>query len=160
MSHILVIPAARTTDIRQVAEAIAVAATASGAAVRVAAPELVGPPLSGWDLLVLGAPLRDGRWPREAHRFLHRNRDELSRVPVAVFGLGSAHTDAGWERNHAGLDRALERHPWLVPLAVALFDAMPSGRQHPMRTGLRDWTAIGDWTRKLVALVDAEDGPC
>jgi hypothetical protein len=94
---------------------------------------------------------------REAHRFLHRNRDDLGRVPVAVFGLGSARSDAEWERNRAGLDRALERHTWLVPLSVALFDATSPARRQLVRTGLPDWTAIGDWARKLVALVETED---
>jgi menaquinone-dependent protoporphyrinogen IX oxidase len=77
----------------------------------------------------------------------------LATVPVAVFGLASTRTDAAWERNRAGLDRALERHAWLVPVAVALFDTAPPGR-HPIRTGLVHWTPVGDWARKLVALVD------
>jgi menaquinone-dependent protoporphyrinogen oxidase len=143
MSRVLVVHTAPDSDTRQVADAIATVATAAGSTARVAGSDSVGRPLGGWDLVILGAPLRHGRLRREAHRFLERHRDELGTVPVAVFGLASAGADDAWARNRAGLDRAVQRHPWFVPVSVALFDARP-----------RDWTAVGDWARKLTALVD------
>jgi menaquinone-dependent protoporphyrinogen oxidase len=147
MSRILVIPFGDTYDIGPVATGLATAATAAGATARVAGSGFADRPLHGWDLVVLGAPVRHGRWHPDAHRFLRKPRDDLATVPVPVFGLATASTDDEWPRNRAALDRALERHNWLVPAAVTLFDAAPAGRS-------RDWRDIGEWARKLVALIE------
>ena len=126
MSRVLVVHTAPNSDTRQIAEAIATVAIAAGAAARIAGSDSVDRSLCGWDLVVLGAPLRHGRWHREAHRFLERHQDDLETVPVAVFGLASTDPDDAWTRNRAGLDRALQRHPWFVPVSVALFDGASS----------------------------------
>jgi menaquinone-dependent protoporphyrinogen oxidase len=156
MGRVLVVHAAPSSDTRQIAEAIATVATAAGSTARVAGPDSVGRPLCGWDLVILGAPLRHGRLHREAHRFLERHRDDLQTVPVAVFGLASTGADDTWARNRARLDRALQRHPWLVPASVALFDAASPRGVAAIPTGPRDWTEVGDWARKLTALVDQD----
>jgi menaquinone-dependent protoporphyrinogen oxidase len=156
MSRVLVVHAAPNNDIRQIAEAIATVATAAGGTARVAGSDSVGRPLCGWDLVVLGGPLRHGRWHREAHRFLERHRDDLVTVPVAVFGLASIGSEDAWARNRAGLDRALQRHRWFVPVSVTLFDAASPRGAAAVPTGSRDWTHVGDWARKLTALVDRD----
>lgn len=79
-------------------------------------------PVDGYALVVLGAPLYGGRWHREAHRFLGRHRADLAGVPVAVFGMRPCTDDErAWLRSRAQLDRALARHGWLAPVAVAVF---------------------------------------
>jgi menaquinone-dependent protoporphyrinogen oxidase len=149
MTRVLVIHAGDTRDAGPVADGIVTAATAAGATARVAG-STVGGPLNGWDLVVIGAPLRHGRWHRDAHRFLRRHCADLESVPVAVFGVADVRTDDAWQRNRAALDRALERHGWLVPLEVTLFDAPSTGTRAV--SGFADWQAVGDWARKLVAV--------
>ena len=155
MSRVLVLYATKHGSTKQVAEGIGIAAQASGADVQVMPAGSVRQPLVGWDLVVLGAPLYSGRWHRDAHRFLRRHRADLAEVPVAVFGMGPRSDDEeAWQRSRAQLDRALAKRPWFVPLSVAVFGGVdPAGRRRAYRRDLRDWSAIGDWTRKILALV-------
>jgi menaquinone-dependent protoporphyrinogen oxidase len=102
--------------------------------------------------VVLGAPLYSGRWHTDAHRFLKRHRAELAHVPVAVFGMGPRTDDEqAWLRSRAQLDRALARHGWLAPVAVAVFGGVdpPDHRGRKPQRDLRDWTAIRSWTLRL-----------
>lgn len=55
--------------------------------------------------------------------------------------------------SRAQLDRALAKRAWLVPVAVAVFGgADPIRRGQMQRRDLRDWTEIGEWARKVLAL--------
>lgn len=153
MTRILVVYATRNGSTREVAEAVATAATAEGAQVNVSPAAEVREPLRGWDLVILGAPLYSGRWHREAHRFLHRHRDAFGPVPVAVFGMGPRRPDPeAWQQSRVQLDRALAREPWLIPIGVGLFGGVDPPRRHRSeRRDMRDWAAIGEWTRKVLA---------
>lgn len=109
-------------------------------------------PVDGYALVVLGAPLYSGRWHRDAHRFLERHHRELAHVPVAVFGMGPR--DGGeeaWRRSRAQLDRALARHGWLAPAAVAVIGGVdpPDRRGRKPQRDLRDWAAIRSWALTL-----------
>jgi menaquinone-dependent protoporphyrinogen oxidase len=110
-------------------------------------------PVDGYDLVVVGAPIYSGRWHRDAHRFLKRHRTRLDAVPVAVFGSGPRRDEEdAWRRSRDQLNRAVDKHAWLVPVAVGLFGgADPDGHGRRPRRDLRDWTDIGTWTRKLLA---------
>jgi menaquinone-dependent protoporphyrinogen oxidase len=79
-------------------------------------------------------------------------------VPVAVFGMGPRSDDEeAWQRSRAQLDRALAKRPWFVPLSVAVFGGVdPAGRRRAYRRDLRDWSVIGDWTRKILVLACTE----
>jgi menaquinone-dependent protoporphyrinogen oxidase len=158
MSAILVAYATKHGSTREVAEAIGAVAMAEGAEVEVAPAHAVAGPVSRVDLVVLGAPIYSGRWHRDAHRFLKRHRRELAGLPVAVFALGPRRADEeAWQHSWAQLHRALAKRAWLHPVAVGLFGgADPAGQGRATRRDLRDWTAIGDWTRK--ALVSARGG--
>jgi menaquinone-dependent protoporphyrinogen IX oxidase len=70
----------------------------------------------------------------DAHRFLHKRRDELTRAPVAVFGMGPPRDDPeAWASSRKQLDPALGQHAWFTPIATTMFggrDQGPAGR-HP-----------------------------
>jgi len=153
MSHILVAYATRNGSTQQVAEAIGTVAIASGEGVRVAPLSTLRGPLTGWDLVVVGAPIYNGRWHRDAHRFLRRHRAELARLPVAVFGMGPRRDDAeAWRRSRTQLDRALAKHAWLTPLSVGLFGGVDPARRVPReRRDLRDWSEIATWAAEALA---------
>ncbi|GAA4607349.1 menaquinone-dependent protoporphyrinogen oxidase [Actinoplanes octamycinicus] len=157
MTRILVAYATKRGSTQEVAEAVATAATAAGAQARVLPARAVENSLADWGLVILGAPIYSGRWHRDAHRFLARHRDELDRMPVAVFGLGPRRDDEeAWRRSSEQLERALARRSWLVPVSVGLFGgADPPGGRRPRRD-LRDWAEIGDWTRKVLAMTGAD----
>jgi menaquinone-dependent protoporphyrinogen oxidase len=156
MSRILVLYATKHGSTQQVAEAIAAVAQASGAEVQVSPLGSFRQPVAGWDLVVIGAPIYNGNWHRDAHRFLRRHQDELASLPVAVFGMGPLRDDeASWQRSRAQLDRELAKRAWLVPVAVGLFGGVARARRNrPEGTDLRDWAEIGTWARKVFALVD------
>ncbi|BCY09416.1 flavodoxin domain-containing protein [Actinoplanes sp. L3-i22] len=153
MARILVAFATRKGSTREVAEMVATVATADGADVVLTPARAVGEPLGQWDLIILGAPLYSGRWHPDARRFLRRHRDELGAIPVAVFGMGPRRDDEeAWRSSSDQLGRALARRPWLVPVSVGVFGgADPPGRRYPRRD-LRDWTAIAEWTRKVLVM--------
>jgi menaquinone-dependent protoporphyrinogen oxidase len=153
MSRVLVVYATKHGSTEQVAQAVAAAVRATGADVRLAPAASSRGPLADTDLVVLGAPLYSGRWHRDAHRFLKRHRAELGSVPVAVFGMGPRQDEEeSWQRSRAQLDRALAKRAWLVPAAVAVFGGADPPGHRAERRDLRDWGAIGDWARKVVAI--------
>jgi menaquinone-dependent protoporphyrinogen oxidase len=82
--RILVAYATRAGSTAEVAETIAKVLRASGALVDVCPVKQVGD-LSPYRAVVLGSPIRMGRWLPEAFVFLKAHQAELSRVPVAYF---------------------------------------------------------------------------
>ncbi|MEV4347530.1 flavodoxin domain-containing protein [Actinoplanes sp. NPDC049596] len=152
-ANVLVVYATRNGSTREVAEAVATVARAGGALAETVPAHAVHEPLTGYDLVVLGAPLYSGRWHRDAHRFLKRHRDDLHTVPAAVFALGPRRDDEqAWRHSWDQLHRALARRPWLTPVATGLFGgADPAGRGGTTRRDLRDWAEIGAWARQLIA---------
>ena len=82
--RILVAYATRAGSTAEVAQTIAKALSAAGAAVDVCPVKEVGD-LSPYRAVVLGSPIRMGRWLPEAFAFLKAHQAELSRVPVAYF---------------------------------------------------------------------------
>ncbi|GGM86640.1 flavodoxin [Thermopolyspora flexuosa] len=147
MTTALVAFATRNGSTKQVAEDIAETLCLEGITVECRPARDVREPLRRYDLVVLGAPLYNGRWHRDARRFLKRHRTGLP--PIAVFGVGPR-TDHGptWLRAREQLDRSLSRFPWITPTTIAVFGGVdPPGRRN--RRDLRDWVAIRTWTHRL-----------
>jgi menaquinone-dependent protoporphyrinogen oxidase len=92
---VLMAYATKNGSTRQVAESITAALREAGAQVTAPPARAVRESVSGYDLIVLGAPLYSGRWHRDAHRFLKRHQRELAAVPVAVFGMGPRNDTKG-----------------------------------------------------------------
>jgi menaquinone-dependent protoporphyrinogen oxidase len=152
-SNVLVVYATKHGSTREVAEAISVTLRERGAEVELRPARDVREPIGGRDLIVLGAALYSGRWHNDAHRFLKRHRKELS-VPVAVFGMGPRDpSEEAWQRSRAQLDRALAKHDWLRPVAVAVFGGVdPPKREGGPRRDLRDWDAVRAWASQVTGL--------
>jgi len=150
MTTVLVVFATRNGSTRQVAEDVAETLRDEGVRVDCLPARDVRGPLRAFDLVVLGAPLYNGRWHREARRFLKYHRDQLP--PLAVFAVGPRTEDGlSWHRSRLQLDRALSRFRGLTPTTVAVFGGVdPPGRRH--RRDLRDWTAIRTWAQRLTHL--------
>jgi menaquinone-dependent protoporphyrinogen oxidase len=161
MTSVLVAYATRNGSTRGVAQAIGEVMLAAGVTTEIVPAHALAGPLTGKDLVVLGAPLYSGRWHRDAHRFLKRHRRDLDAVPVAVFALGPRRDEEdAWQQSWMQLHRALAKRPWLHPVVVELFGgADPVRRGRPAGRDLRDWTEIGDWARKVLALTGAPAGP-
>ena len=134
MRTVLVAYATKNGSTRQVAQAIAATLRTGGADVSCRPAASIGESVAVFDLVVLGAPLYNGRWHRDAHRFLKRHSRELS--TLALFGMGPRGDEAqAWGRSRAQLDRALAKHPWLVPMSVARWTATPATLRPTTTTG-------------------------
>jgi menaquinone-dependent protoporphyrinogen oxidase len=166
-ASVLVAYATRYGSTQEVAEAIAATLREAGLEVEIQPMQEVQT-LAGYDAVVLGAPLYIGRWPKDAHRFLSRNRQALTELPVAIFALGPLHDEEKeMQETRAQLDQELAKVPWLTPVAIEMFvgkydpaklrfpdSLLISFPASPLKqmpaSDLRDWKAIRDWAGKLV----------
>ena len=156
---ILLAYATRFGSTQEVAEAIAAALRQAGFEVDLQ-PMCEVQSLDRYDAVVLGAAIYNAHWHADAHQFLAQHQAALSRRPVAVFALGplSASTGAN-QRSRRQLDKDLEQHAWLKPVALEMF----AGKYDPAKPGLgfferfvpasdhRDWNAIRAWASALPA---------
>lgn len=150
---------------REVAEAVADDLRDHGFAVELlAAGEVDG--LERYDGVVLGGALYMGRWHRDARAFLKRHRAALSRLPLAVFGMGPK-TVAPDEvaASRAQLDRSLAKTPELSPERVAIFGGVldPAGLRFPFNrmppSDARDWDAVHAWAMELGDVFSGQGAP-
>jgi menaquinone-dependent protoporphyrinogen oxidase len=161
MAKVLVAYATKYGSTGEVAEAIAGRLRGRGLDA-IATPTESVKGLDGFSAVVLGTALYFFRWRGAAHRFLRHNRRALQNVPVAVFGLGPIEdTPEQYTGAREHLDKGLTKHPWLSPVAVAVFggkldpqqlrfpDNNPAIRQMGA-VDLRDWEAIAGWADELV----------
>ncbi len=163
---VLVAYATRYGSTQEVAEAVAATLREGGLEVDLRPMQEVAS-LEGYRAVVLGAALYIGKWHQDAHRFLQRHQEALTRRPVAVFALGPIGTDEEeMQGARAQLDAEFAKYPWLRPVALEMF----VGRYDPARLGLlhklltilpasplhglpasdnRDWDAIRAWAAGL-----------
>lgn len=88
MVRVLVVHASRHGSTSEVAVRIAERIRAAEHDVDVRAARDLKGPVEGYALVLVGGAIYSGRWHTDAHRFLKRHRAELTRIPVAVFGMG------------------------------------------------------------------------
>jgi menaquinone-dependent protoporphyrinogen oxidase len=149
MNAALVAYATKNGSTAEVAEAVADRIRAGGYAVEVAdvrsQPSSVDRPL-----VIVAAPIYNGRWLRGARRFLERHRQELDGGHIGVFALGPREkTDEAFGRSRAEFDRSLTKLPWLHPITVGLFGGVDPPKK-PTHRDVRDWSAIEAWTDELI----------
>jgi len=160
MSLVLVAYATKYGSTQEVAEAVATALRERGVDTEVRPAHEVKD-LDGFAAVVLGAPLYYFRWHKDARKFLDSHRKALAGLPVAIFALGPTDDEPeGFADAQSRLDKALAERDWLSPVSVKVFGGKldPAGLRFPdsnpvMKnmgaSDIRDWNAIGEWTRSL-----------
>jgi menaquinone-dependent protoporphyrinogen oxidase len=136
---------------REVAEAVAETLRERGLDVDTVAADRVDH-VAPYDAVVIGGAIYMGRWHPAAAQFLQRHRKRLSKLPVAVFGMGPrTMEESAKKESRAQLDKALEKVPEVRPAAVAIFGGVvdPKSLRFPFNrmpaSDARDWASIRAW---------------
>jgi len=152
---ILVAYATKRESTHEVAAAVAARLRALGHDVDVRSAGEIGT-LEPYRAVVLGGALYAGRWHRDARRFLAKHRDELARIPIAVFAMGPLKLEPkDVEGSRRQLDHALAKERDLEPMSVAIFGGVidPAKLRFPLNrmeaADARDWDAIRSWAEEL-----------
>jgi menaquinone-dependent protoporphyrinogen oxidase len=164
-TSVLVAYATRYGSTQEVAQTVAATLREGGLVVDIR-PVRESPAFTGYNAVVLGAPLFMFHWHKDALAFLSRHRKAFTERPVAIFALGPIHDpydEQEWQASRAQLDQELAKFPWLTPLALEIFGGKydPAYLRFPLKmfagkepaSDLRDWTAIRLWARNLAALL-------
>jgi len=150
-----------------VAEAIAQVLCERGAGVDVRLVRNVDD-IAPYEAVVIGSAVRSGSWWPEAIKFVERNRENLSRIPVAYFLTCLAlHQDTETTRRIARgyMDPALKAAPGIRPVVMGYFAGaldysklnivyrmVMKSKMEKRGTpegDFRDWGAIRSWARGL-----------
>ena len=148
---------------QEIAEQIAVTMRDEGLAVDLQEARKVQT-LTGYQAVVLGAPIYMFHLHKDALNFISRPKDTLMNgFPIAIFAGGPI--EAGkdqWGEISKQLCQELAKFPWLKPLAVEIvggrfdptklhfpYNLIPALKQMPP-ADLRDWVAIRRWASDLV----------
>jgi len=137
MSKILVTYATRAGSTLEVATLVAEVLRTTGATVDVTYVRVVHE-LKGYDAVVIGSPIRKGRWLPEAVEFVKKNREALSHITSAYFlvsGFLRKDTPGMKQRALAYLDPVRKI---LEPQSLGLF------------AGKMDYSTL-DWTDRSIA---------
>jgi menaquinone-dependent protoporphyrinogen oxidase len=152
---ILVAYATKRESTHEVADAVAARLRELGHAVDVRLAHEVGT-LAPYRAVVLGGALYAGRWHSDARHFLAKHRDELTRIPIAVFALGPLKLEPkDVEGSRRQLDHALAKEHELEPVSVAIFGGVidPAKLHFPFNrmdaADARDWDAIRSWADEI-----------
>jgi menaquinone-dependent protoporphyrinogen oxidase len=126
--------------------------------------------LSGYQAVVLGAPLYMFHWHADARNFLARQRGVLASLPTALFALGPFHNKAEeLQSAREQLDKELAKFPWLKPVAIEVFagkfdpatlrfpyNLMPPLKKMPA-SDERDWEAICAWAANVADVLKEKE---
>jgi len=124
----------------------------------------------GHDGVVLATPFYMGAMPKDAVRFLERERAALEGLPVALLACGPLSADDDLDAARGQLDGALAKLGWLHPVAAGMFvgkydpgrlrvadrliAALPASPLHGVGAhDDRDWAAIRGWAATLPGLL-------
>lgn len=112
--------------------------------------------LGSYAAVVLGGSIYTGRWNPDVQKILKRHRGELSKLPVAVFGMGPKSLDEDDVASaRQQLDLALNKVSEVEPVSVAIFGGVidPAKLRFPFNrmeaSDARDWDAVRAWADEL-----------
>lgn len=122
--------------------------------------------VSPYRAVVLGSPIRVGRWMPEAMKFLQRHRESLSRVPVAYFTVCMTLME-DTEENRRMVESWMEpMRAILEPVRMGLFAGKMDYRRLSFLERFiiqkmvkvpegdhRNWEAIRAWAREIAGLL-------
>jgi menaquinone-dependent protoporphyrinogen oxidase len=169
MSSTLVAYDSLTHTTREIAEEIGRILHAAGVEVSTSHVDDVGD-ATLYDFVILGAPIRGGKWVSGAHDFLERHAEELADRPIAVFAVGGSlrpdnATPAAEETVRAAVDTVTRAFPRLEVIDTQLFAGRIDRALLPPAMRLlsrlarlpegdwRDWDAIRGWATALAPRV-------
>jgi len=159
-ARILVAYASQKGSTAGIAQAIGNELISEGYAVDVSEMKSVTS-LSGYNAVVIGAPVYMGKVTGDVTVFVTANKDGLSRLPVAGFvtGIAPVYPKTGYVEGF--IDQLVTALAPLRPVAVTMFaGTLDTGKMNFIERGLtslikvptgdfRDWDAIAAWTRTL-----------
>lgn len=168
--RILIAFVSRKGSTAEIARAVGKELESAGTTVDVAEMKTISS-LTGYDAIVIGAPLYMGRMVGDVGKFVGRHREQLVNVPVAAFAVGIAPVS----KETGSVEYAMKKlHSSLAPLqpvATTLF----AGRLDPAQLSFisrkmmemakipsgdfRDWNAIASWARTLPGLLRVKNTP-
>lgn len=162
-ASVLIAYSTRGGSTREVAEAMGVSIREMGLPTDVMPMEQVVS-AAGRTLVILGAPLYMGKFPKEFHRFVSVHRDVLETLRPWFFVLGPTRTDPkDFEAARTQALKQLGRYPWLRPIDLRIFGGRWNVKNLPFPFSLakhlpgrplekippadvRDWAEIEKWT--------------
>lgn len=123
-------------------------------------------------VLVLGAPLYLGRFPKDFHRFLKLHQHALIALRPWFFVLGPTRAEAkDFSAAQDQAQRQMSRYPWLHPADLRIFGGRWDPKQLPLPFNLgrrisraldkipaadiRDWNQIQEWAAKIARQCEA-----
>jgi menaquinone-dependent protoporphyrinogen oxidase len=165
-ASVLIAYSTRSGSTREVAEAMGASIWEMGLPADVMPMEQVVS-LAGRTLVILGAPLYMGKFPKEFHRFVAVHRDVLQILRPWFFVLGPTRTDPkDFEAAHTQALKQLRRYPWLRPIDLRIFGGRWNVKNlpfpfslarhlpgHPLEkipsADIRNWAEIEEWTLSI-----------
>lgn len=121
--------------------------------------------LTGYNAVIIGAPLIMFRWHKDARAFLKKFRKDLSNLPSAVFALGpiSSVDSRGFSPSREQLNSEIAKFSWYEPRSMRLFGGRYDPATAPLGeklylygvqpVDLRDWDDIRAWAESLVDML-------
>ena len=152
----------RSGSTMEVAEAMGVSIREMGLPTDVMPMEQVVS-LAGRSLVILGAPLYMGRFPKEFHHFVAVHRDVLESLRPWFFALGPTRAiPKDFDAARTQVQKQLHQYPWLRPIDLHIFGGRWDPKNlpfpfslarhlpgHPLEkipaSDVRDWAGIREW---------------
>lgn len=157
---ILVAHASEHGSTREVAAAIAARLRERGLDIELRAANEVKD-LTPYRGVILGGAIYVGRLHPEAVGFLHRHRNALAVLPIAVFALGPRTLEpSDLASSRRQLVRALEKEPNVDPYEIAVFGGVidPTRLRFPLNrlhaSDARDWDDIDRFAARCAQAYD------
>jgi menaquinone-dependent protoporphyrinogen oxidase len=159
-ARILVVYVSRKGSTAGIAQAIGKELISEGYAVDVSEMKSVTS-LSGYNAVVIGAPVYTGKVTGDVAAFVAANKDALSRLPVAGFVTGIAPVYPKTGDVKVFIDQLGAALAPISPVAVTMFaGSLDAGKMNFVERSLtslmkvptgdfRDWNAIAAWARTL-----------